>query len=103
MQTNRLIRQPKREANLYSRDDEENHIGQGLSDASFGLRLRYEFSRRFAPYVGHVWTRRFGGTADSVEASGGESGEHSWVAGVRFRSAERRVGKECVGTCRVRG
>lgn len=82
--TNRLILQPKLEANFYSRDDGENHIGKGLSDASFGLRLRYEFSRRFAPYVGHVWTRRFGGTADAVEASGGDAGEHGWVAGLRF-------------------
>src|SRR3546814_3143554 len=82
--TNRLILQPKLEANRYSRDDDENHIGKGLSDASFGLRLRYEFSRRFAPYVGHVVTRRFGDTADFVEAAGGDAGEHSWVAGVRF-------------------
>ena len=82
--TNRWILQPKLEANLYSRDDEANHVGKGLSDASFGLRLRYEFSRRLAPYVGHVWTRRFGGTADFVEAAGGEAGEHAWVAGVRF-------------------
>ena len=82
--TNRLILQPQLEANFYSRDDDENHIGKGLSDASFGLRLRYEFSRRFAPYVGHVWTRRFGDTADMVEAAGGDAGEHIWVAGIRF-------------------
>jgi copper resistance protein B len=82
--TNRLILQPKLEANFYSRDDDENRIGKGLSDASFGLRLRYEFSRRFAPYVGHVWTRRFGGTADRFEAAGGDASEHAWVAGVRF-------------------
>ena len=82
--TNRLILQPQVEANLYGRDDDENLVGKGLSDASFGLRLRYEFSRRFAPYVGHVWTRRFGGTADRVEAAGGDAGEHRWVAGIRF-------------------
>lgn len=82
--TNRLILQPKLEANFYSREDDENHLGKGLSDASFDLRLRYEFSPRFAPYVGHVWTRRFGGTADRIEAAGGEAGEHAWVAGVRF-------------------
>jgi len=82
--TNRLVLQPRLEANLYSRDDDENHVGEGLSDASFGLRLRYEFSRRFAPYVGHVWTRRFGGTADFAEAAGGDASERAWVAGVRF-------------------
>ena len=82
--TNRLILQPKLETNFYSRDDDENHIGKGLSDASFGLRLRYEFSRRFAPYAGYVWTRRFGGTADRVEAAGQEAGDRGWVAGIRF-------------------
>lgn len=80
----RLVLEPKLEANFYSRDDDENHLGKGLSDASFGLRLRYEFSRRFAPYVGHVWTRRFGGTADRAEAAGHGAGEGGWVAGVRF-------------------
>jgi len=82
--SNRLILQPQIEANLYSRDDPDNHVGRGLSDASFGLRLRYEFSRRFAPYIGFAWTRRFGDTADLVEAAGGEASEHGWVAGVRF-------------------
>src|SRR5690606_2079384 len=82
--TNRLILQPSIEANLYSRDDDENLVGRGLSDASAALRLRYEFSRRFAPYVGYTWTRRFGGTADRFEAAGGDAGEHAWVAGIRF-------------------
>ena len=82
--TNRLILQPRVEANLHGRDDDENLVGSGLSDASAGLRLRYEFSRRFAPYVGYTWTRRFGDTADRVEAAGGEAGEHAWVAGIRF-------------------
>ncbi len=82
--TNRLILQPKLEANLYSRDDPENGIGQGLSDAAFGLRLRYEFRREFAPYLGYVWSRRFGETAEMAEAAGGDRSEGQWVAGVRF-------------------
>lgn len=82
--TNRLILQPKLEANLYSRDDPENGIGRGLSDAEFGLRLRYEFRREFAPYIGYVWSRRFGKTADIADAAGGGRSERQWVAGVRF-------------------
>jgi copper resistance protein B len=34
-----------------------------VSDVEFGLRLRYEIRRQFAPYVGVVWSRRFGGYA----------------------------------------
>lgn len=82
--SNRLILQPKLEANLYSRDDPENGIGQGLSDAAFGLRLRYEFRREFAPYIGYVWSRRFGETADIADQAGGHRSEGQWVAGVRF-------------------
>lgn len=82
--TNRLILQPKLELNLYSRDDPENGIGQGLSGAEFGLRLRYEIRREFAPYLGYVWSRKFGATADMAEAAGGDRSEAQWVAGVRF-------------------
>ena len=71
-------------ANLYGRDDDANRIGKGLSDAEFGLRLRYEFSPRFAPYAGYAWTRRFGGTADRFEAAGDDADDHGWVAGLRF-------------------
>lgn len=39
-------------------------IGSGLSTAEVGLRLRYEFTRKFAPYVGVVYERAFGNTAD---------------------------------------
>ena len=82
--TNQWILQPKLEANLYSKDDIENGIGQGLSELEFGMRLRYEFSPQFAPYVGYAWSRSFGNTADFAEAAGGEASEHGWVAGVRF-------------------
>lgn len=82
--TNQWIFQPKLEANFYSTDDPGNRIGQGLSDAEFGLRLRYEHGPRFAPYAGYAWSRRFGGTADLVEAAGADRNESGWVAGLRF-------------------
>ncbi|NDK37447.1 copper resistance protein B [Pseudoxanthomonas gei] len=82
--TNQWILQPKLEANLFSRDDVENGIGKGLSDAEFGLRLRYEFSPQFAPYVGYSWSRKFGATGDLAEAAGERATEQGWVAGLRF-------------------
>ena len=82
--TNQWVLQPKLEANLYSKDDVENGIGQGLSDLEFGMRLRYEFNPQFAPYVGYAWSRKFGITADFAEATGGEASKRGWVAGVRF-------------------
>jgi copper resistance protein B len=62
--TNRLILQPLVEVNLNGKDDPERHIGSGLSTAEAGLRLRYEITRQFAPYIGVVYERAFGDTAN---------------------------------------
>ena len=43
--------------------DRARGIGSGLSTIEAGLRLRYEASRRCAPYVGLVRERAFGATA----------------------------------------
>ena len=49
--TQRLILQPELELNLYGKSDRAREIESGLSDAEFGLRLRYEIRREFAPYI----------------------------------------------------
>ena len=50
--TNRLILQPEVELNFYSKGDPAREVGAGLSDIDAGLRLRYELTRKFAPYIG---------------------------------------------------
>ena len=82
--TQRLILQPEFEANLYGRSDPARGLGSGLSDASLGLRLRYEIRREFAPYIGVVWQRVFGGTADFRRAENKSVFERQIVAGVRI-------------------
>ena len=82
--TQRLILQPRAEFTLYGKNDELNGVGQGLSDAALGLRLRYEFSRQFAPYIGIERTGKFGRTADYAEALNEPTSETSYVAGLRF-------------------
>jgi copper resistance protein B len=81
--TQRLILQPEGEVNLYGKADPERRLGSGLSDLEVGLRLRYELRREFAPYIGVVWSRQFGGTADRVRESGGNPSEAQFVAGLR--------------------
>lgn len=81
--TQRLILQPEGEANVYGKSDPARQLGSGLSDLEIGLRLRYEVRRQFAPYVGVVWSRNFGETADLVRAAGGSASEVQFVAGVR--------------------
>jgi len=60
--TQKLILTPSLEADFYSKDDAEMHIGSGLSSVEAGLRLRYEFVREFAPYIGVTWGKTFGNT-----------------------------------------
>ncbi len=80
----RLILQPRAELNAYGKDDAANGLGKGLSDAELGVRLRYEFSRQFAPYVGVEWSRKFGDTADFARAADESVRDTRYVAGVRF-------------------
>lgn len=82
--TQRLVLQPRVEINAYGKSDRAAGVGVGLSDAAFGLRLRYEIRREFAPYVGIERRWRFGGTAEAARADGEAAAETQWVAGVRF-------------------
>lgn len=83
MLSQRLILQPRTELNFAAQDIVEYGIGAGLSDIELGARLRYEFRRQFAPYVGVDWERAVGATADFAHLAGEEPGEVSFVAGVR--------------------
>ncbi|MDQ2733973.1 MAG: copper resistance protein B [Pseudomonadota bacterium] len=68
--TQRLVLQPDIKVSLYGKNDPDRDIGAGLSDIDAGLRLRYELSRKFAPYIGVVWNRKFANTARYARGSG---------------------------------
>ncbi len=59
-------------------------VGNGVNDLGLGFRLRYEFHRKVAPYVGYDHSWAFGETADFVRAAGGDPGEGAFVFGVRL-------------------
>jgi copper resistance protein B len=81
--TQRLILQPEIEMNFYSKRDPSRAIGSGLSDLDTGLRLRYEISRKFAPYIGVAYTGKFRETADFTRADGGTVNDVRFIFGVR--------------------
>ncbi|OXE36551.1 MAG: copper resistance protein CopB [Phenylobacterium zucineum] len=81
--TQRLILQPRAELNFAAQDMPRQDIGQGLSKAEFGLRLRYELRRELAPYVGVTYDRAFGHTADLARARGEKTKAAGVVMGVR--------------------
>lgn len=81
--TQRLVLQPELEMNFYGKPDRQERTGAGLSDVQFGLRLRYEIRRWFAPYVGVQWRQRVGGSAGYARADGEPVFDRQWVAGLR--------------------
>jgi copper resistance protein B len=81
--TQHLILQPQVEINAYSKADPGSRLGAGLSDIDTGLRLRYEISRKFAPYVGVAYAGKFGQTANIARQSGETAGSLQFVFGIR--------------------
>lgn len=84
MLTQKWVLSPELEANLFSKNDQAVGIGSGLSDVSVGLRLRYEFTRQFAPYIGVEWAKQFANTADFSREDGEDSSDTQWLLGVRM-------------------
>ena len=75
--------QPRFELNAYGKDEPAAYVGSGLSDTEFGVRLRYEIRRQFAPYIGIEQSRRYGRSADYMRAAGFEVDDTYWVVGLR--------------------
>ncbi|HWD30386.1 MAG TPA: copper resistance protein B [Pseudomonas sp.] len=83
--TNRWILEPSLEANFYGRNDASRDQGSGLADSEIGLRLRYEITRGFAPYLGVSFNRSYGNAAEQIRDDQGDIGQTRLVAGVRLR------------------
>lgn len=82
--TQRLILQPRAELNLAAQDVPELGIGAGLDTAELGIRLRYEFVREFAPYIGVEQEWKSGQSARYARASGDDPSVTNFVVGIRF-------------------
>lgn len=82
--TQRLILQPRVELNYAFDDDVDAGVWQGFNKVEAGLRLRYEFKRELAPYIGVAWEKAYGNTADMLKVAGRENGDLLFVAGLRI-------------------
>ena len=82
--TQKLILQPRIEANFSFQDIPAMSVGAGLSDFEAGLRLRYEIKQEFAPYIGVEWRKQTGDTARFARLAGDDPDTLSVVAGVRI-------------------
>ena len=82
--TQRLVFQPRFEVEAAAGSVPELGIGSGLGSTELGVRIRYEFSRKFAPYLGVNWTKLYGDTADLARAAGESDSDTSAIIGIRL-------------------
>ena len=82
--TQRLILQPRAEIDVAAQNVPVQKIGAGFSSVEAEVRLRYEFRREFAPYIGVTYERKTGRTADYARTAGDPVGATSFVAGVKM-------------------
>jgi copper resistance protein B len=82
--TQRLIVESEFESVVSTRSAPEWGERNGVNDVELGARMRYEFKREFAPYVGYSWTRRFGEISDAARLRGGPASQGVVVLGLHW-------------------
>ncbi len=82
--TQSIILQPRAEINLAAQDVRQLGVGAGIDTVELGVRLRYEFTREFAPYIGVEQSWRIGNSADFARAAGEDPSVTNFVVGIRF-------------------
>lgn len=81
--TQRLIAESSVELDAAVQSAPRFGVGAGLGGVELGLRLRYELSRQFAPYLGISGERAFFETARLRRDAGESAGELRGVVGIR--------------------
>jgi copper resistance protein B len=79
-----LVMQSNVELSFHGQDELLHHESKGLSDALLGLRLRYEFTPKFAPYIGIESSRYFGSIIDVRRQQGLPTRDTRYVFGLSF-------------------
>ena len=81
--TQTLVLTPEVEIEAFSRDVPELGVGAGFSSVTAELTLRWEITRKFAPFVRLEYERALGETAILARAAGEDVEETSLRAGLR--------------------
>lgn len=83
LQTQRLIFQPRFEADFAVQRDDEFGVERGVRDIEVGLRLRYEIRREVAPYFGISYRQSLGATRSRAVREGEVPHQLQVVFGIR--------------------
>jgi copper resistance protein B len=70
------VLQPRAEIEFAFSDIPELAFDAGVTELSLGLRLRYEYTRKLAPYLGVAWEERYRDADDVAEST--------MLVGIRF-------------------
>lgn len=81
--TQRLAAEPFLEVEAFGEDVPELGVGAGLSALEAGIQLRYEITRKFAPYLSLAHERLLGETAELARDAGAPTSDTSVRAGLR--------------------
>jgi len=82
--TQSLALTPHLKLDVSANDVPEQKIGAGFSRIELGTQLRYEITRKFAPYIDLVYERALGNTARMIRNDGGDPGDLTLRAGISF-------------------
>jgi copper resistance protein B len=83
--TQEIFLQPRIGMEAYLQDMPQMDVGVGLASVEVGMQLRYEFTRKFAPYVEIVHERTLGETSIIEQAKGEDTESTTLRVGLRFR------------------
>ena len=83
--TNRLILTPSAEINIAFSENREIGVASGLNSIEAGVRLSYDVvDRAISPYIGVVYERKFGRTADFARDEGEDPSAWFAVIGTKL-------------------
>lgn len=82
--TQRLVLQPRWGLSFAFQDIPERSLGAGMTSADLDLRLRYEFRRELAPYVGIRYGFLVGETDEIAETMGRDTSQTYLLGGLRL-------------------
>lgn len=75
--TQQLVMQFYTNAGFNAYSDQDNNVGSGLSEADYGVQLRYEFNRHVAVYLDWNQVRAFGDSKDYLISNSEDYSESS--------------------------
>lgn len=82
--TQKLIMEPYAEINLAVQDIPELQMAAGIASYEIGLQTRYEFSRKFAPYIDLNYTQLIGQSRQFARDADEDTNKLTARAGLRF-------------------